>query len=655
MLYGADYYPEHWDKSEWESQAALMEQAHLNVVRIAEFAWKKIEPEEGRYDFKWLDEAIEVLAGHNVKVILGTPTAVPPVWAFNKYDLVMHDRYGRRRPNGSRRACCANNSDYLHLTEMVVTKMAKHYKRNKNVIGWQIDNEFGCHMSTRCYCPSCKKAFAKWIEDRFGTVDEVNRRFGNAFWSLDYDSFEDIELPGYTSCEGELDPLFAHNPTLDQEYRRFASASWEDYCQFQCDIIRKYSDAPITHNFMGHFSDIDYYKLGKSLDYVSWDNYPDNQWGQNDYLTNAMAHELMYGIKKQNFVVMEEQSGPCGWVTMGQTPRPGQLRYWVYQALAHGASGIVFFRFMACRFGMEQYWYGILDHDGKPRRRYNEIKNLGSELLSVGGLFENSKPKADTLVVKSYDNVWMHEIKNHTKQFNYFDIQGRFFAESSKLGVTTAHGDGGYEDYKVVILPCQQYVSPRRYVVLNEFLAGGGSLVLTFRSGLRDVDNNMLSETVPGPLAKLAGIEVEEFDALRSTVPITGAVEGSAGVWCDVVSLHGAEVLSCYGGEYYKGTPAITVNKVGNGKVYYVACDLDEATTRAFLEYVYREAGISVEKNLPYGVEAVKRVVNNKEYTVLLNSNDAEVEYDGGFKGRINQIDGVTYSGVLKPFDAVII
>lgn len=654
FLFGADYYPEHWDELEWESHASMMEEAHFNVVRVAEFSWAKLEPSEGVYDFDWLDRAIDTLAKHHVQVILGTPTPTPPVWLLNKHDILMRDRYFRPRYSGSRRECCANNKDYQHYSDIIVTKMAEHYKDNANVVGWQIDNEFGCHGTTRCYCDNCKKEFQTWLQKKYKTIDEVNRRFGTSFWSLTYTSFDDIILPAYNSCEGEQSFNYAHNPTLEQEYRRFSSDSWVRYQQRQIDIIRKVSNVPITHNFMGAFSDIDYYELAKPLDFVSWDNYPKDQWGKKAFRRVGSFHELMYGVKQSNFAVMEEQSGPCGWDIMNESPRPGEIRLFAHQAMAHGANGMVFFRFMACRFGMEQYWYGILDHDGVKRRRYFEVQALGEEVQKIAPLLMDSKPEAPVHVYRSYDNVWMNEIKHHAKNFNIYDIYEDFYMQSEALGITTTYGERDFRDAKVVIVSAQEYVSDALKQRLEAFVNEGGVLILTYRSGLRDEDNNMLSETIPGNLRKLAGLTVEEFDAVNEDVSIRGEVSGTAHTWCDVIKCETATPISWYASQYYKDTPAITANSYGKGTVYYVAAMLDNATLRAFLSYVYTQKALPVWEDLPDNVEIITRKKSNETFTYLLNANAEPVKLPM-LAGKQSKLSNKTFTGELDAYGVEII
>lgn len=654
MLFGADYYPEHWDRAEWAEHARLMRKANMNVVRIAEFAWKRMEPQEDVFEFSWLDEAIDTLAKEGIKVILGTPTAAPPKWLVNKYDVYMRDKYGRPRGYGSRRECCSNNAAYIERSRIIVERMAEHYADNQNVIAWQTDNEFGCHASTRCYCDSCKRAFAEWLGGRFKDADELNKVYGTVFWSQEYDSFEDVILPAYSSCEPDCGDARTHNPSLELDFYRFSSDSWVKYEKMQADIIRKYTDKPITHNFMGHFSDIDYYKLAEPIDVVSWDNYPENQWGGSEYEYVSMAHEIMRGAKDRNFWVMEEESGPCGWDVFGSTPRPGELRLWTYQAIAHGCEGMIYFRFKPALFGMEQYWMGILDHDGIPRRRYYEIQETGEELQRLSMLFEGAENVSDTLIIKSYENVWSHYIKRHVKDFNYNDELYRWFKANSAIGVNAQCGSADmiYDRYKVIYMPAFAMVPDEIAHKLKEYVSAGGVLVLTYRSGIKDTNNNMLPCTVPGNLRELAGITAQEFDSTKKSVPLTGGY-GSSSIWRDIVVPEGAEIISAYDAEFYRGSAAITRNSYGKGTVWYVGCDLMPEAAQRLAERISREAGTERLKH-PAGTEVIhRRAKDGTGYYMMLNFTETEKDMCG--MGGESLIYGNWFGGKLPPYKVEII
>ncbi len=652
MLFGVDYYPEHWETSEWKEHARLLREGNFNVVRIAEFAWGRLEPKEDRFDFSWLDEAIETLAAEGIRVILGTPTAAPPRWLVKKYDVYLRDKYGRVRGYGSRRECCANNRYYQERSRVIVEQLAKHYGKNPHVAAWQIDNEFGCHDSARCYCGHCKNRFAQWLTERYGTIDNLNQTYGTVFWSQEYESFYDVILPAYTSCEGTYGDLWAHNPSLDLDFYRFSSDSWARYQQMQIAIIRRYSDAPITHNMMGHFSDLDYYELGKSLDVVSWDNYIDNQWNHNTYENTAMAHELMRGVKNKNFWVMEQQAGPCGWDKFGGTPRPGQLRLWTYQAMAHGCEGMLYFRFKSAPFGMEQYWLGVIDHDGIPRRRYYELQQTGEELGRLSYLFADSQTLTDVLLVKSYEYVWSHKIKAHVQGFDYRELLYAYYRANQHLGTNPACGPETMIDgrYKVVYLPACVIVSEELEKRLVAYVAGGGTLVLTYRSGIKDGGNNMITETIPGRLRKLAGVTVQEFDSSPIEVTLTDGF-GISRLWRDILETETAQAVVCYDSEHYRGSPAVTVNPYGRGRVWYVGCDLEEEALSVLVKRITDEAGAAYLPH-PSGTEIVKRRAGEQEYVMLLNHTPDAVEM--GVSG-ISLLHGGQFDGTLGGYEVELL
>lgn len=652
MLFGVDYYPEHRDKSEWEKQICLMKEANFNVVRMAEFAWSRLEPKENQFDFSWLDEIISLLEENQIQVILGTPTAAPPKWLVNNYDVLLHDKYGRARGFGSRRECCSNSQDYRKRSRIIVEKLAERYGKHPNVIAWQIDNEFGCHGSTRCYCKHCKQEFAVWLKKKYGTIEELNQKYGTVFWSQEYESFEDVILPAYSSCEGDYGQRWVHNPSLDMDFHRFSSDSWVQYQQMQIECIRKYSSYPITHNMMGHFSDIDYYKLGKNLDIVSWDNYIDNQWNHCSYETTSMAHELMRGVKNQNFWVMEQQAGPCGWDMFGGTPKPGQLRLWTYQAIAHGCEGILYFRFQSAPFGMEQYWLGVVDHDGVGRRRFYELQQTGEEIQRLAKLFEHAENVSDVLVVKSYEAVWSHKIKKHTKNFDYRAELEQYYKANLHLGTNPMCGSEEMisNRYKIIYMPAYVIVTETLKLRLEEYVKNGGTLVLGYRSGIKDNNNNMLTQTLPGLLRELAGVTVYEFDASPSEVELSDGF-GVSKVWRDILEVETAQVKITYQGEYYHDTPAVTVNSYGKGNVWYVGCDMEESAMERLVKLISKESNVQTIE-LSSGTEIVRRRVNQSEYCMLLNYTNDTVEM--GVKGK-SLIDGTEFTGKLDAYGVEIL
>lgn len=659
MNFGAAYYPEHWPEERWPYDVRLMRRAGINTLRLGEFAWYRMEPAEGRFDFSWLDRALKVLADEGVKVILGTPTASPPKWLMNCHpDIYPVDKYGKVAGFGSRRHYCPNNPEFHDHTRKIVNAMAAHYGANPQIIGWQVDNEF----SYRCFCDNCLTEFRVWIKEKYKTIKELNKQWGTEFWSQQLDEWEDVYIPMFNPNERLDANIQGLNPGMLLDYYRFCSDSYIKYQKIQIEIIRKYSNEPITHNLIANYGVIDYFKLGSDLDIVSLDVYPSMQWSKNPYHEISMCHDHTRGIKKKNYWVMEQQSGPCGWGVLGDTPEPGQIRLWTYQSIAHGAEAIMYFRWRACTFGTEQYWYGILDHDGVPGRRYDEIQQIGKEIQRLSGWFEGSKVSTEIALLKSYDNLWSHSIQPHNHRFDYNRLLMSYYEALVKnnLNCDIINHEDDFTMYKVVIIPAFSLVKEDVACKLDKFVNGGGVLILTFRSGIRTWNNTMTTDTLPGEFKSMVGAEVEEFDSLNwgRTVSVKGEIgEGICSMWCDVMKPLSAKGITFYDSHYYKGKAAVTKNTYGKGKVYYVGCDLDNKVLRKLMHEVIAEAGIQPALICGIdGVEAVRKEKNGRMYTILLNHNGHEtnVQIEGCYTDLISDTD-VNGSLILPAYGVSIL
>ena len=388
MRIGADYYPEHWEKSRWKIDFKLMNKANIEVVRIGEFAWSLYEPQEGEFHFEWMDEALEELEKYNIKVVLCTPSATPPKWMVDKYpEILQEDVHGYVKGFGTRKHYCFNSSVYREKCHILNRKIAERYGKHPVVEGWQVDNELGWANTTRCYCSECQEKFRKWLENKYGTIDNLNKKYGTVVWSQIYNSFDEINIPKAGTCYDSCPDTQGQNPGLLLDYYRFSSDSVVDFTRETCKDIRAYSKYPITTNMLdaavNSGTGIDYFKLSEELDFASWDNYIEFQWGIAEDATVSRDHALIRSYKKQPFWVMEQQAGACGWSKMGPAPTPGKLRLWTYSAVANGADTVVYFRWRSALFGLEEYWNGIIGHDGKPGRRYQEIAGIGREMKEL--------------------------------------------------------------------------------------------------------------------------------------------------------------------------------------------------------------------------------------------------------------------------------
>lgn len=665
MRIGVDYYPEHWEKERWKTDAELMAKANIKVVRIGEFAWSLYQPEENCFCFEWMDEILDFFRDHQISVVLCTPSATPPKWMTDKYpDIFQDDIYGNPKIFGTRKHYCFNSKTYRAFTRELVTKIAERYGRHPAVEAWQIDNELGWANTTRCYCEKCRAEFQQWLKKKYGTIEELNRRYGTVFWSQIYNSFEEVIIPRAGACYDTCHDTQGQNPALLLDYYRFSSDSVIRFAKESAEIIRRYSDRPVTSNLLdaavNSGTGIDYFKLSEQLDFVSWDNYIEFQWGIAQAATVSRDHALLRSYKKQPFWVMEQQSGPCGWSKMGPAPTPGKLRLWTYQAVANGADTVVYFRWRACPFGTEQYWHGILDHDGKPNRRYEEIAQVGSEMERLNRVFGTLKPQAKIAIVKSFDSEWSHSIHKHVENFQYdsflLDFYRPFYQMGLSVDFVTPHDD--ISSYALVLAPALLIVTEEEKENLERYVRGGGTLLLTFRSGIRDEDNNMRKETVPGAFSELAGVRVKEYDPQFQKETGSSGVFGKAQskLWCDVVEPVSAETLGVYTQDYYSGESCLTVNAFGKGTVYYLGCDLDGDAMNRLMKYLCTRHGLSP---VTYPIEGVEQVeAQDGEHTALFvmnhNPYPAVVPLDRIYENALTN-DEEKDTVTLKPYDVAVL
>jgi beta-galactosidase len=627
FYFGADYYPEQWPEDRWPEDARLMQAASFNVVRLAEFAWSKMEPHPGKFDFDWLDRLLGILQTHGIFAVLGTPTASPPPWLMAKHpDIFRLREDGRRVTYGNRCGYCPNNPEYREYVQHIVTVMATHFANHPAVIGWQIDNEMG----ERCYCPECQSRFQDWLCKRYGSLENMNTAWGTNFWSHVYNDWKEIPVPLSTGG--------SPNPGLALDFRRFVSDSFADYQQQQVGILRATCPGHfITHNFMGFgYEGLDYFDLARTLDFVSWDNYPFGFW-HNKFPGSApsglaLGHDAMRGLKQKNFWVMEQQAGPSGWETVSPTPRPGQLRLWAYQAIAHGADGVVFFRWRTARYGTEQYWHGLLDQHGQPGRRYDEIKQMGAELKKIGKAVHGASVKAKVAILQSYECRFAFQVQPNNHQFNYSehfaDLYQSLFNHNVSVDVLAPQAD--LSGYTLVIAPALHILTKPVADRLKRFVQEGGTLVVTPRTGVKDEANAVVDQPLPGLLSEVCGVKVAEYDSLlegitqsiRFTLPGLKALDPvPACIWCDVLDPVGAQVLANYTDDYYAGRAAITLNCFGRGQAIYVGTFGDKALYQALFGWLLPRLHITNILVTPDGVEVAERWRGDQRLLFILNHN----------------------------------
>jgi beta-galactosidase len=622
--FGVDYYPEQWPRERWEADAKLMQEAGINTVRLAEFAWAYLEPRPDRFNFGWLDQALFTLQSHGIRAVLSTPTASPPPWVMAMYpDAYRVSETGMRQTYGNRREYCPSHPGYRERGRLVAWAMARHFAEHSAVIGWQIDNEFG----DRCYCSICRANFQIWLQAKYENLDVLNTAWGTAFWSHVYTDWAQIPVP--------LETGGVPNPGLDLDYRRFMSETYVHFQEEQADILRRLCPAHfVTHNFMGFGYDrINYYDLARTLDFVAWDNYPRLQWTTSTKVEPAplaLSHDTMRGLKGKNFWVMEQESGSGGWQLVATTPRPGEIRLWTYQAIAHGADAVVYFRWRTARFGTEQYWHGVLDHDGRPRRRYREVQAIGAELKQAGDQLLGAESKAQVAMVLSYDSRFAFQIQPNHAAFGYPALFGSYYAALHRrnVGVDVVSPTADLSGYKLVLVPAIYVLDQATADAMRRYVKNGGLLLTTARSGVKDETNAVVDRALPGLLAEVCGVEVDEYDTLPAEVAVPLALElpgagtGNAWLWYDVLAPAGARVVARYQAQYYSGRAAITLNRFGQGQAMYVGTVGDAALHDALVGWLVEAAGVTPALATPEGVEAVERWKDDRRLLFLLNHAD---------------------------------
>ena len=467
---GVCYYPEHWPETQWEEDAARMVKAGITWVRIGEFAWSLMEPKPDVFDWDWLDRAIEVLGSAGLKIVLGTPTATPPRWMIDKYpDMLAHDANGQPRKFGSRRHYCFSHEGYRVESRRITALMAERYGRNPHVQAWQTDNEYACHDTTVSYSPAATAAFRDWLAQKYQSTDALNRAWGNVFWSMQYDEWSQIDPPNLTVTEPN------HPHQLD--FARFSSDQVVAFNRIQCDEIRKHSDAPIIHNFMGRETSFDHFKLSKDLDITSWDSYPigflsdrigetptfkarflkqghpDNQAFHHDIYRAAGAMRTEAAPHEGRWWVMEQQPGPVNWAPWNPAPLPGMCRLWAWEAIAHGAECVSYFRWRQAPFAQEQMHAGLLRPDSEPAPALAEAMQVAREITELGDVTAAAAPVG---LVFDYDSCWAWEAQPQGADFTGFDLAFDAYRALRRAGLSVdiLHPDtADLSAYKLVLAP----------------------------------------------------------------------------------------------------------------------------------------------------------------------------------------------------------
>ncbi len=625
MRLGTCYYPEHWPESLWADDAQRMVAAGLSRVRIGEFAWSRIEPEPGRYGWSWLDRAIETLHDAGLGIILGTPTATPPKWLVDAMpDMVAIDAHGRPRQFGSRRHYCFSHAGYRAEAARITRAVAERYGNHPGVVAWQTDNEYGCHDTVLSFSASAREAFRGWLVARYGAVEALNAAWGNVFWSMEYRSFAEVDLPNLTVTEA--------NPAHWLAFRRFASDEVVSFNRAQVEIIRQHSPGrDITHNFMGFFTEFDHHAVGADLDLVGWDSYPlgfldSFRFSEADKLAYARQghpdiaafhHDLYRGCAPGGrWAVLEQQPGPVNWARHNPAPLPGMVRLWTLEAMAHGAELVSYFRWRQFPQAQEQLHAGLLRPDSAAAPGLAEARQAADAIAALG---EAGVPPRSVALVFAYDADWVTGIQPQGAGLSALWAAFDCYSALRKLGLDvdivppTASLDG----YKLCVIPCLPIVPETLVERLKCF---DGQIVIGPRSGSRDGDFAIPAELPPGLLQQLFPGKVIRVESLRPG--LTHAGEGwQVTRWIEQLETEAKAEFTAHDG---------TVAVWRSAKIRYFAAWPEGELVALAMARAANEAGLETHR-LPEGL----RLRRAGPRVFAFNYDTQPIELPGALSGKL--------------------
>ena len=615
ILLGTDWYPEQWPEARWEEDLRLMEAANIKVVRVAEFAWSSMEPSEGKYQFDWLDRAIAAAAKHHIVTVVGTPTAAPPAWLTQKYpDTLRIDENGRRATHGNRAQASPSSPVYRDFCRKIAEQMAAHFGHNPNVVGWQIDNEYG--YAQMSYDDLTRKRFQGWLKDKYQTLDNLNGRWTTTYWSQTYDNWSEIPIP-----------IGGHNPGLMLEWKRFVTHEYNEYQRLQIDAIRKNAEPRqfITTNFMGFFDGYDHYVLSQALTFPSWDDYVGT--GHLDPAMNGLTHDLTHGFKRENFWVIETQPGAVNWAPVNNFLNKGEVRAMAWQAIAHGSDEVGYWQWRSALNGQEEYHGTLVGADGTPVPLYEEVSQIGQEFSKTQEAFRGTRPVSEVALLHSYDSHWAIQSQKHTQKYDDVGVLRSYYRALRPLAqsIDVISPDAPLSSYKLVVAPDLNVLPQEMANHLLEFARNGGHLVLGPRAGMKDQFNGLLTPRQPGYLVEALGGRVEQYYALEKDVPLSGDWgTGTDAIWAEQLKTLApdAQVLLRYGKSngWLDDQPAAITRVYGKGRITYIGAVLDDKLMDAAAAWMVKTSSVMpVFGPVPDGVEVSRRAGSGKQVYVLIN------------------------------------
>ena len=625
--FGGDYNPEQWDPAVWQEDVELMRAAGVNLVSVGIFSWALLEVEEGVYEFGWLDEVLDLLHSAGIRVDLANATASPPPWFSHAYpESLPVTASGVRLGYGARQAFCPSSPDYRRAAARLTRSIVERYADHPAVVMWHVHNEYGCH-NVPCYCEVSGQAFQVWLEKKYGTIDALNRAWGTAFWSQHYTRFSEITPPRQSGA--------SVNTCQVLDFSRFSSDELLDCFRAEAEIIRRRSAHPVTTNFMG-FSmglhrPIDYWKWAAEMDIVSNDHYliAADSLGFQEL---AMTADFMRGLADGSpWMLMEHSTSAVNWQPRNRAKAPGEMLRNTMQHVARGADAALFFQWRASEAGTEKFHSAMVPHGGSSTARWREVVELGQSLRAISEIVGSRVAPASVAVIHDTDARWGNELSDHPSvDVDVIAETRRWHAALSELGVTSdiRRSVDALAGYQLVVVPSQYLITADGAENIRDYVDNGGTVIITYFSGIVDQDDHLHPGMYPGAFASLLGIAIEEFFPMLAGDDVELTRFGNGRVFSEYGRVTSAEVLAAYAGGATSGSPAVTRNSLGSGAAYYVGTALQPVGIREFLELVVSEHGIATHPAATQDVEIVERRAGELSWLFVINHGDVEVEVD---------------------------